>query len=210
VTSSPEEGISTKGRALLKKVLRDPLQDLYWGIYGRMLRNPSVPMGSSSILFVCTGNICRSPFAEQMFRIKANGAGRKEFRVLSAGMEVTSPNPSPSEAVQSALQFGVDLGSHRSRRITAEMVSNVDLVVGMDAGHIRSLRKAFPHRIDRIFLLPLIRGRCDPREANYHRFNIFDPFGRSPDQFLDCFRRITACIEDLLEILARQDGEDES
>ncbi len=92
-------------------------------------------MGATKILFVCTGNICRSPMAEYMTRAVAEERGL-DVLVRSAGLTVVG-QPSPSYAVEVMEARGIDMSGHRSRRLSAMMVRSADLVVGMAGNHVR-------------------------------------------------------------------------
>jgi protein-tyrosine-phosphatase len=84
------------------------------------------------VLFVCTGNTCRSPFAEAV----ARGEG---LDVESAGLAAYPGDEPPDDAIAVALELGYDLSSHHARPLTDEMRERADLVVGMTAEHVSTL-----------------------------------------------------------------------
>jgi glycine hydroxymethyltransferase len=73
-----------------------------------------------TILFVCTGNICRSPMAEGLFRQAVKG--RNDFRVLSAGVGAVDGLPPSEFATRALKELGIDISKQRSRMLTAELV----------------------------------------------------------------------------------------
>src|SRR6185369_6953246 len=73
-----------------------------------------------TILFVCTGNVCRSPMAEGLFRHAVKGSG--EFRVVSAGVGAIDGQPPSAHAVKALRELQIDIGSQRSRMLTGELV----------------------------------------------------------------------------------------
>jgi protein arginine phosphatase len=85
------------------------------------------------ILFVCTGNTCRSPFAEAV--------ARREGRVdaESAGLSALADDRPPEDAIVVARELGYDLSSHRARPLTEEMLERADVIVGMTAAHVASV-----------------------------------------------------------------------
>lgn len=157
------------------------------------LDRPSVPESLSSLLFVCKGNICRSPFAEAMARREMPEG--LPIACRSAGIEVGKPAPCPSETVAAATRFGIDLSGHRSRRIDAGLVAGADMVLAMEARQAARLRKAFPEHRGKIFLLPLFEEKPAARHDPDRLLNIHDPYGRPIGDFIECFERIDACIK---------------
>jgi protein-tyrosine-phosphatase len=84
------------------------------------------------VLFVCTGNICRSPFAEAVARSEG-------FDAESAGLDAYSGAEPTDDAIAVARELGYDLSSHHARPLTEEMLERADVVVGMTAAHISAL-----------------------------------------------------------------------
>jgi protein-tyrosine phosphatase len=89
-----------------------------------------------TILFVCTGNICRSPLAERLMRTRLaeRGWGRS-VRVASAGTGTTPDLPMTDAAARELVRLGGDPGGSRSRAVTAEQLSAAALVVALTRGH---------------------------------------------------------------------------
>lgn len=85
------------------------------------------------ILFVCTGNQCRSAVAEAVTRTLTEGL---PVNVSSAGTDVAHPAPSPKKTLKAASMLGYDLGEHRSRPLTDEELEAADLVVGFGIAHV--------------------------------------------------------------------------
>src|SRR5881394_3423638 len=93
--------------------------------------------GMKTILFVCTGNVCRSPMAEGLFRHAVKGRG--DYRVLSAGVgAIDGQAPSPN-AVRAMRELGIDISSQRSRMLTGELVGQADYIFGMTHSHVDSV-----------------------------------------------------------------------
>src|SRR2546423_6616281 len=82
-----------------------------------------------TILCVCTGNVCRSPMAEGIFRQAVQD--RVNYRVLSAGLGAIDGQPPSGYAIQAARELGIDISSQRSRMLTAELVEQADYIFGM-------------------------------------------------------------------------------
>ena len=77
----------------------------------------AVAFGMKTILFVCTGNICRSPMAEGLFRHAVKGRG--DFEVLSAGVGAIDGMPPSEYAVRALRELGIDISHQRSRMLSA-------------------------------------------------------------------------------------------
>lgn len=98
------------------------------------------------VLFVCTGNICRSPTAEGVFRKLADDAGRgAEFFVDSAGISSWhAGSPPDTRAVEAALYNGVDISALRARQVVRDDFKDFDLIIALDQSHMRALEGMRP------------------------------------------------------------------
>ena len=110
-----------------------------------MMRSPRND-STVSVLFVCTGNICRSPTAEGAFRWLVESAGlAASIAIDSAGTHSYHIGESPdSRAQEAASRRGYDLGAQRGRQVVLEDFSKFDLVLAMDNGNLRALRQVCP------------------------------------------------------------------
>jgi glycine hydroxymethyltransferase len=104
-----------------------------------------------TILFLCTGNICRSPMAEGLFRHAIKGRG--EFRVLSAGLGALDGQPPSPHSVQAMKEIGIDITHQRSRALTAELVRSADFILGMTHSHVDTVALLYPQAMEKTFLL---------------------------------------------------------
>ena len=107
------------------------------------------------IIFICTGNTCRSPMAEGLFRAH-NGEEKTGLTAASAGLYTENGLPASANAVAAAGERGADLSAHRSRQLTAEMAENAKYLVCMTGAHYDRLCELFPDCADKI-------SRCCPR-----------------------------------------------
>jgi protein-tyrosine-phosphatase len=92
-----------------------------------------------NLLFVCTGNTCRSPLAEGIARAEITRRGWKNVEVGSAGLSARDGDAATHEAVVVAEREGIDLRGHSSRRLTPEIARWADLILGMGPGHMAVL-----------------------------------------------------------------------
>ncbi|WP_423929516.1 low molecular weight phosphatase family protein [Candidatus Palauibacter sp.] len=87
------------------------------------------------LLFVCTGNTCRSPMAEVIARAAAEARGLSGVSCGSAGTFAFPGNPASGPGVAVAAAHGLDLAGHRSRELSLELLEGADVIVGMEASH---------------------------------------------------------------------------
>lgn len=147
-----------------------------------------------SILFICHGNICRSPFAAALFAHYAPVALSGSMRITSAGFIGPDRAP-PAKALVAGARFGVDLSSHRSSLATTASVAAADLVVVMSEEQAKSvrLRASAATRV-------LVLGDLDSHPIE--RRTILDPWGRPDAAFDASYARIDRCVRELVRILS--------
>jgi protein-tyrosine-phosphatase len=105
-----------------------------------------------NVLFICTGNLCRSPSAAWLFKQRVQEFGPKAVTVESAGTRATS-SPTPRYLQEEGAQYGLDLSTHQPRRMDAEMISRAHLIVGMAREHVREIVLADTPAFSRTFTL---------------------------------------------------------
>ena len=97
------------------------------------------------VLFVCSGNVCRSPTAEGVFRAMAEQAGLGGLDIDSAGLGgFTAGDPPDGRAQETTLARGIDIGGQRARQVSAADFSRFDYILGMDRSHQSALLRLAP------------------------------------------------------------------
>ena len=152
-----------------------------------------------TILFVCTGNICRSPMAEGLFRHAVKG--RNEFRVISAGVGAVDGLPPSEHAVRALKELGIDIAKQRSHMLTAELVHQADYIFGMTHSHVDAITMLYPHAAEKTFLLREFDETLDSYEND-----ISDPIGGSYDVYLACRDQIEQGIAAMLKFIDQTSG----
>jgi protein-tyrosine-phosphatase len=139
------------------------------------------------ILFVCTGNICRSPTAEVLLRRRLEQEGLSDWEVESAGTWTMGERPASRYAVQLMTARGLDLTAHRSRAINRHIIEQADLVLTMTLGHAEALRLEFPDQAAKIYLLSEM--------GDGRRYDVSDPYGGSLAEYQECVKVIADLVD---------------
>src|SRR6266566_9920359 len=152
-----------------------------------------------TVLFVCTGNVCRSPMAEGILRRAVQGRG--DYRVFSAGLGAMEGQPPSHYAVQAVRELGIDISGQRSRMLTPELVQQADYIFGMTHSHIDTVMLLYPQAAEKTFLLREFDETLDLFEKD-----ISDPIGGSYEVYLNCRDQIEQGIASMLGFLEAEEG----
>jgi low molecular weight protein-tyrosine phosphatase len=204
--------MSTSVSRLIRSVLISPpimfckrqMRDAVWAVRGRRLCNPPWPSCSTSVIFVCLGNICRSPFAALLTATLLEEAGLADIRCSSAGLNTFEGARSPKDAIDAAHEFGVSLEAHRPVPLTQQLVSAHDIVVVMEPWQADTVSRRWPAIRARLFLLPLFE--IDSRLGAFERCHLIDPFGKDETAFRQCYARIDVAVRNLVDVWRRERG----
>lgn len=160
-----------------------------------------VAPGARAFLFVCFGNIMRSPMAERMLK-RAIPEHAGDTQVTSAGIHASAGSPAHPRARIAAHDFDLPLEDHRSRLLTAQMVEQADAVFAMDFQNKAELLALYPEAKHKIYMLAAYAEGADRCRE------IPDPYFGDQDDARRCYRVLQACIDNLAASLWPASAED--
>jgi glycine hydroxymethyltransferase len=144
-----------------------------------------------SVLFVCTGNICRSPIAEGLLcRLLGN---RKDIEVASAGVHAVRGQPPSLYAVQVCEEEGADISGLRSQPLTSALIDRATHIFAMTGAHLETIQMLFPQGAEKSFLL---REFEEPGTTVWR--DVPDPIGLGREIYEDCARIIKNALPSVL------------
>ncbi len=140
------------------------------------------------IVFICTGNTCRSPIAEGLFKAM-NGEQKTGLKAASAGLFTADGLPASENAVIAAHELGADISQHTSTLLNQNLVNDAKYLVCMTASHYDQILSKFPNVGDKLFtLLPT---------------DIDDPYGGNIDAYRHCANQIQSAVKSIIERLVK-------
>lgn len=149
------------------------------------------------ILFVCTGNTCRSPMAENLMRSLVQQK-QLDWSVASAGLFVEPGAPMAALAQESLSGLGVEAADHRAQPVTQALMDEADIVLTMTASHAEQLRRQYPSAAKKIYPFAHFAVGDSPLEQDEALtigYDIPDPFGGSKDTYERCAKHLQGLVE---------------
>ena len=162
--------------------------------FGRDSRK--VPPEARSFVFVCFGNIMRSPICEAFFKEALGHPLGTGIKISSAGLNATPGKQAHPWAIAAAQDFGISLEDHQATLLTRTMVDETDAVLAMDFQNQVELLSRYPNAVDKIFLLGAYSG------ASTRPIEIRDPFFGDLDETRRCYGLLQTCTQNLADSLS--------
>jgi len=155
-------------------------------------------MAGFKVLFICTGNTCRSPMAEGGLRALLTGRNYTAMDAQSAGTAAVSGCPATHYAMEAVKTWNGDISKHRSRPVTRELLEEADLILVMTPSHMHAVQTVCPEAAEKTFLLKKFPEPGDDGEG------VADPIGGSLDMYNQTFLEIGEEIGRILpELIVR-------
>lgn len=147
------------------------------------------------IMFICTGNICRSAMAHWLLKKKLEERNIKNVEVYSAGIYAVEGDTSTYEAIEVMEEYGVDLKKHRATKVQNSNIKDMDIILCMTLSHKRDLIYMYPELKEKIYTLK------EYVKDEKNGVEIRDPWGYDIVTYRFCASEIDACLDKLIEII---------
>lgn len=140
------------------------------------------------IVFICTGNTCRSPMAEGLFKAM-DGENKTGLKAVSAGVFTVDNLPASEYAITASGELGADISNHKSQVINDSIINDAKYIVCMTASHYDKILEKYPDVNDKLFTLM-------PADVD-------DPYGGTLDDYRKCASQIQKGISSIIERLKK-------
>lgn len=147
------------------------------------------------VIFVCTGNTCRSPLAAELFSrkiIESDELQKSDFIISSAGISAFVGQPAAGHACEVAEKYGIDISSHRSQPLKKEMVASATLILTMTYQQAEQLREEYEEFRDKIYSITGFLGVSG---------DVIDPFAGDLEDYHQTFRQLNDLVEGIVNKL---------
>ncbi len=146
------------------------------------------------IMFICTGNICRSAMAEAMLKKMLQDRHKENVEVYSCGISADDGDIPTENAVEVMKEYEIDLKKHRATNIYNSNIKNMDLILCATMSHKLAVQRIYPELANKIFTLKEYVGIKD----EIYGVDIKDPWGYNLKTYENCAKEISECLEKLI------------
>ena len=151
------------------------------------------------IMFICTGNICRSAMADGLFQKKIDDRKMDNIEVYSSGIYASIGDTPTYEARRVMEEYGVDIKKHRATNIRYSEIKNMDLILCATTNHKNEVIYMYPELKDKVFTM---KEYVNYNREHHDPIDIKDPWGYDIDTYRSCADEIDECLELLINKIA--------
>lgn len=153
-------------------------------------------MRKMKIMFICTGNICRSAMAEGMMKKKIEDR-KIEVDVYSCGIYAETGDYATYNAIEAVREYGVDISGHRATNIRESAIEEMDLILCATVSHRQSVLYLYPELEGKVYTMKEYAGI----DENGKDLDIRDPWGYDENVYCRCALEIEDCLEKIVDKL---------
>ena len=150
------------------------------------------------IMFICTGNICRSAMAHAMFE-KMVKEQNKNVQVYSCGIYAQNGDIPTYEAIETMNEYGINLRNHRATNIRRSRIKEMDIILCATESHKQSVLHMYPKLKEKVFTMK----EYAKLDNNGQDMDIKDPWGYDMNVYQNCAREIEECNEKIIYLLRK-------
>lgn len=154
-----------------------------------------------NILFVCTGNTCRSSMAEGIFKEWLKGSGRDDFFVSSAGISAFEGDFANEKSISVLKEIGIDISLHRARQLTEDIMESSDIILTMTVGHKETINRIMPQYKHKVYTLKEYAQIVSGEKVSRGNLDIADPYGMDYNVYEKTMREIETEIKKIIRFL---------
>ena len=147
------------------------------------------------VMFICTGNICRSAMAEGMMKKLVNKNNIKDIELCSCGIYAETGDYSTYNAIEAAKIYDADISTHRATNIRDSEIEKMDVVLCATNSHKQNVLFLYPNLSGKVFTMKEYAGL----DNNGQNMDINDPWGYDLNVYYNCAREIQECLEKIVE-----------